>query len=203
MEPESNTTTGLMDILWADPVQELKPLETMCEEEFLSAMDLKWAPNPTRGCSVCFGFRAVTEFLTNNSLVCMIRAHEVQEEGFRDHFASFSVLDVSDSSAISNSGKFSSTSIDKGDEFEEGSDDKELYFPPVITIFSAPNYCDHYTNKGAILHIGTTKKDFRRIQYQCVEHPKPEITESQASAHQFAVISACPYMPIRLSVLVR
>ena len=24
-------------------------------------------------------------------------------------------------------------------------------FPPVITIFSAPNYCDVYNNKGAII----------------------------------------------------
>lgn len=26
-------------------------------------------------------------------------------------------------------------------------------FPPVITVFSAPNYCDFYNNKGAILLI--------------------------------------------------
>ena len=26
-------------------------------------------------------------------------------------------------------------------------------FPPVITLFSAPNYCDFYNNKGAIILI--------------------------------------------------
>ena len=26
-------------------------------------------------------------------------------------------------------------------------------FPPIITIFSAPNYCDFYNNRGAILNL--------------------------------------------------
>ena len=26
-------------------------------------------------------------------------------------------------------------------------------FPPIITVFSAPNYCDFYNNKGAIIKI--------------------------------------------------
>ncbi len=30
---------------------------------------------------------------------------------------------------------------------------KEKQFPLVITIFSAPNYCDIYNNKGSILKL--------------------------------------------------
>lgn len=26
-------------------------------------------------------------------------------------------------------------------------------FPPVITVFSAPNYCDFYNNKGAVIKL--------------------------------------------------
>jgi len=42
-------------------------------------------------------------------------------------------------------------------------------FPSVVTIFSAPNYCDAYNNKGAILkfhdHI------FNICQFKCAPHP--------------------------------
>lgn len=31
--------------------------------------------------------------------------------------------------------------------------EKSVSFPPVITIFSAPNYCDVYNNKGAVLKL--------------------------------------------------
>jgi serine/threonine-protein phosphatase 2B catalytic subunit len=36
-------------------------------------------------------------------------------------------------------------------------------FPRVITIFSAPNYCDFYNNKGACLRI--SEKEFLLEQY--------------------------------------
>jgi hypothetical protein len=35
-----------------------------------------------------FGYKAVAKFLRDNKLIYMLRAHEVQEEGFRSHFAS-------------------------------------------------------------------------------------------------------------------
>ena len=42
-------------------------------------------------------------------------------------------------------------------------------FPPVITIFSAPNYCGEYTNKGAVILIEDNKMNIK--QYNDVEHP--------------------------------
>jgi serine/threonine-protein phosphatase 2B catalytic subunit len=42
-------------------------------------------------------------------------------------------------------------------------------FPQVITIFSAPNYCDFYNNKGACLLL--SDKELLIEQYTEVEHP--------------------------------
>lgn len=42
--------------------------------------------NRLRGCSVAFGYLAVRRFLDNNDLMCVIRAHAVQEDGYYRHF---------------------------------------------------------------------------------------------------------------------
>ena len=55
------------------------------------------------------------------------------------------------------------------------------YFPPVITIFSAPNYCNRYQNKGAILFIDQEMTKCRFQLYDCVDHPTPRVVESQDS----------------------
>lgn len=44
-------------------------------------------------------------------------------------------------------------------------------FPQVITIFSAPNYCGTYANKGAIGKL--ENNDLKIIQYNFT--PKPEL----------------------------
>lgn len=71
--------------------------------------------NPSRGCSYVFGTSLLSSFLKNNKLIALIRAHEVQLEGYRTQYWGSKA------------------------------------FPQVITIFSAPNYCDTYKNKGAII----------------------------------------------------
>lgn len=97
--------SGLMcDILWSDPADN--------DDGFL--ID-DYTPNKQRGCSYVYGADALSRFLAKNNLISLIRAHEVQLEGFR-----------------------LSTWRNKK-------------FPEVITIFSAPNYCDSYKNKGAII----------------------------------------------------
>lgn len=76
-------------------------------------------------------------------------------------------------------------------------------FPPLLTIFSAPNYCDRYGNKAAILRIDIGLDGFHAIQYECVKHPEPEIVESQTDNYILAIISSCPYMPTSLRNLVK
>jgi len=71
-----------------------------------------------RGCSFFYGVKAASEFLDNNELLTIIRAHEAQLEGYKMH------------------------------KWNESDD-----FPLVITIFSAPNYCDAYNNKGAVIRF--------------------------------------------------
>jgi serine/threonine-protein phosphatase 2B catalytic subunit len=42
-------------------------------------------------------------------------------------------------------------------------------FPFVITIFSAPNYCDYYSNKGSVLILEEGNVSIK--QFDSVEHP--------------------------------
>ena len=74
--------------------------------------------NDIRGCSYFYGINAATDFLENNELLTIIRAHEAQLDGYKMH---------------------------KWNETDD--------FPLVITIFSAPNYCDSYNNKGAVIRF--------------------------------------------------
>ena len=54
----------------------------MSQQEYQNFVSIEWRPNPARGCSYFYGYKAVKSFLRNNDLVCLVRAHEVQEEGF-------------------------------------------------------------------------------------------------------------------------
>jgi len=92
-------------LMWADPV-----------ENETGYQDKLWVPNKKRNCSYLFGSGAINEFLEANNLLCVVRAHEVQMNGYRLH---------------------------QWNGAQE--------FPCVITIFSAPNYCDVYNNKAAVL----------------------------------------------------
>lgn len=44
-----------------------------------------------------------------------------------------------------------------------------LSFPPVITIFSAPNYCDVYNNKSAVIILKDNNINFQQFNYN--SHP--------------------------------
>jgi len=46
---------------------------------------------------------------------------------------------------------------------------KDRDFPLVITIFSAPNYCDMYENRGAFMKF--TEREYDFVQCPWVEHP--------------------------------
>jgi hypothetical protein len=162
----------------------------MTEEEYDAFIQLDFKSNPMRGCSYCFGYKALKEFLDRNKLVCLVRAHEVQQDGYKKHYDSI-VMEERMKSLIA-----SRVSAEKpGTTFDD--------LPPLITIFSAPNYCDRYENRGAILRIDMALDDFRIIQYDCVEHPTPDVHENESENHILAIVAICPYMPTSFKELVR
>jgi serine/threonine-protein phosphatase 2B catalytic subunit len=113
----------ICDLLWADPAVDKKVDK---QDEF--------TPNKTRGCSYHYSFAGVCNFLQRTGLLAVIRAHEVQQEGYKMH-----------------------------------QDNKKTGFPCVITVFSAPNYCDAYNNKAAVLKFKDNTLNI--LQYHCTPHP--------------------------------
>jgi len=63
----------MCDLLWSDPLEEFG--NELSNEHF--------SHNTVRGCSYFYSYPAVCEFLHNNSLLSMIRAHEAQDAGYR------------------------------------------------------------------------------------------------------------------------
>jgi serine/threonine-protein phosphatase 2B catalytic subunit len=115
---------GMTDLLWSDP---------MDDEAEAKHTNSHFAPNEERGCSYIFSFRATCSFLAANKLLCVIRAHEAQEEGYK---------------------LYKKTSAG---------------FPSVICVFSAPNYCDTYDNKAAVVKFNNNTMNVK--QYHSSEHP--------------------------------
>ena len=117
----------LCDLLWADPAHDDK------------AAEAKFYSNDHRGCSVRFGYDPLKKLLGALKVKMLVRAHEVQQEGYKMH-------------------KWN-----------------EEITPLMCTIFSAPNYCGVYGNKGAVLNVNRNKfalKTFDRVQepfYQGME----------------------------------
>lgn len=65
-------TGSLCDFLWSDPTE--NPSGQMVSQyEF----------NDSRGCAFYFGLEGTKNFLESNKLLTVIRAHEVEFEGFR------------------------------------------------------------------------------------------------------------------------
>ena len=111
------------DLMWADPTDAERGRQHQA-----------YVANESRGCSYNFGVSAANRFLSKNRLISIIRAHEVQADGFR---------------------------------FYKWNGEKD--FPVVITVFSAPNYCDVYNNKGAILALDVGAVNIKQYNYSA--HP--------------------------------
>lgn len=120
---EPPKTGPMCDMLWSDPVEK--------NEE---ALTVSWLENSTRGCSYVFGAQAAIPFLSKNSILSIIRAHEAQLEGFKMY-------------------KWNNN----------------IDFPSVITIFSAPNYCDVYNNKAAVISFKNNMVNIQQYNYS--PHP--------------------------------
>lgn len=112
----------LCDLLWADPMEDKE------------ARKMRFSKNTQRECSVKFGLEPVKEVLKKNNYISIIRAHQVQPDGYKMH--------------------------------RWGGNQA---FPSVITVFSAPNYCNEYHNKGAVILIENDKMNIK--QYKDVPTP--------------------------------
>ncbi|CAM9578912.1 unnamed protein product, partial [Ectocarpus fasciculatus] len=160
----------LCDLLWADPSDDpgVTNIESLSDQELDSLLSSTFQFNRLRGCSVAFGYLAVRRFLDNNHLMCVIRAHAVQEDGYYRHF-------------------------EKALKKREVDGDKEL--PPVITVFSAPNYCDRYGNRAAVLELLCEELEPQVEHFECVDHPDRLNRPDRSEVHLTALIESCPYMP--------
>ena len=122
--PQSGLVT---DLLWADPMERAS-LSPSTRTQWKSR---EWDPNCDRGVSYKYGPTALVDFLNLNNFVGIIRAHQVQANGFSDH------ADFSDVNRLAN--------IDSG-------------WPLIMTVFSAPNYCYRCGNQAAIMEIDENLK---------------------------------------------
>lgn len=118
---EPPATGILCDLLWSDPESDEKKNSNYTE-------------NKSRGCSFKYGLKAVKKFLKSNKMKTIIRAHEMQINGYKFHRWSNSSEQV-----------------------------------PIITIFSAANYCDTVGNRGAFIHLSDSIIQVR--QFNSNPHP--------------------------------
>jgi diadenosine tetraphosphatase ApaH/serine/threonine PP2A family protein phosphatase len=107
---------ALCDLLWADPLRaeqafDGKPESACTAQELEEWSECRWQRNVNRGVSYYYGWGALEMFLETNELVAIVRAHEVQQEGYEEQWFGLKP------------------------EFR-----KTRKIPPCVTVFSAPNY---------------------------------------------------------------
>lgn len=183
----------LCDLLWSDPVKDAhEDGSDMSLGDFLS---IDYLPNPARGCSYRYGFKALVSFLAINKLVALVRAHEVQMAGYRYHFQELT------------GGKSKAAA---------------QVMPPVVTVFSAPNYTNKYGNLGAFLRVHANPpfkplKDKTKgrgagfkplellepVQFTEVPHPAPMQHPNEQAEQVTAITSTCPYMPTTFHAFIK
>ena len=168
----------LCDVLWSDPIKDDFD-DGQHAKSLGDFLSIDFVSNPARGCSFRYGYSAIVKFLMTNRLVAIIRAHEVMQEGFRYHFQT-----------VAGGGK-----------------GQARIMPPVITVFSAPNYLGTYGNQGAFLRVSSAKDRSNQsggfkpidlldpVQFKAVAHPEPLILASETQMQKSTIENACPYMP--------
>ncbi|TMW57082.1 hypothetical protein Poli38472_003007 [Pythium oligandrum] len=111
--------------------------------------DPAWTTNKVRGCSYYFNAAALFQFLARNRLLCVIRAHEYEDAGYMYHFDS--------------------------EEYKALDQRADKSTPPLITVFSAPNYCDTHGNKAGRLVIHSDPFRLETSQLETHGHPIPTL----------------------------
>lgn len=136
---------ALCDLLWSDPHWDCdNPIDSdstsFSQGKYFTPSSGHYDMNPTfthneyRGCGYLFNYACVKYFIMMNKLQCVIRAHGVQDEGFKIY------------RTLSHNNH-----------------------PCMISIFSAPNYCDTFANMGVVLFI--SKSELHMRQLFCSPHP--------------------------------
>jgi hypothetical protein len=71
-------------LLWSDPID---PDNTygLTQRDYEEWFTVDYVDNPNRGTGYIFNVTALKRFLQMNNLVSIIRAHEVQKEGYYEH----------------------------------------------------------------------------------------------------------------------
>jgi len=149
------------DILWADPLN-----EDEAEEDKLDAREtVKWqsvtfCPNGLRGCSYNFGHAAIRQFLRDNDLLSVVRGHSVQRDGAHEHTYFYPYRTTLKKAGLR---AMKTVSEDKA-MTDVQRESLEKRWPPTITVFSAPNYCDRYQNFGAVMEVHPDSYKLHQIE---------------------------------------
>ncbi|KAG5490073.1 hypothetical protein JKF63_00192 [Porcisia hertigi] len=138
------TRGAMCDMVWSEPDwdtsnQLYNNVEESSGETYFPQVGLfetrpLFIRNKQRGLSYVFNFACAKRFVSANNLLCIIRAHEVQELGFKMYRPHPNHL-----------------------------------FPCIISLFSAPNYCSSFGNKGAVLVVSKETLNFK--QFEPSPHP--------------------------------
>ncbi|CAG9583723.1 putative serine/threonine protein phosphatase 2B catalytic subunit A2 [Leishmania major strain Friedlin] len=138
------TRGAMCDMVWSEPDwdtnnQLYNNVEEPSGETYVPRLGLfetrpLFITNKQRGLSYVFNFACAKRFVSANNLLCIIRAHEVHELGFKLYRPHPNHL-----------------------------------FPCIISLFSAPNYCSSFGNKGAVLVVSKETICFK--QFDSSPHP--------------------------------
>lgn len=125
----------MCDLLWSDPL-----------EDFGNEKNAEhFSHNSVRGCSYFYSYAASCDFLQQNNLLSIIRAHEAQDAGW-----------VLKKESLINSRVIMFVGYNCSYRMYRKS--QTTGFPSLITIFSAPNYLDVYNNKVSVFSIFPPEK---------------------------------------------